>query len=59
MLIRKVLLAIALLVVDISATSLPLNIAGIGEEYRPPLDGRICAYGDMNKDSYTDLVGSH
>ena len=56
MLIRKLLLTAALLVVGTSATSLPLNIAGIGEEYRPPLEGRICAYGDMNRDSYTDLV---
>lgn len=28
----------------------------VEEEHRPALNGRICAYGDFNKDRYTDLL---
>lgn len=33
--------------------SISLNI---GEEENKPFDGRICAYGDFDKDRYTDLL---
>lgn len=32
------------------------NLLTIGEEENKPFDGRICAYGDFDKDRYTDLV---
>jgi integrin alpha FG-GAP repeat containing protein 1 len=36
----------------VNAVTLPI----VDEEVMKPLDGRICGFGDMNKDRYTDLI---
>ncbi|KAI1708830.1 protein linkin [Ditylenchus destructor] len=49
-------LCLNVLLLYITCASCSLNLNIVEEEFRPALEGRICAYGDMDKNSYTDLI---
>lgn len=50
----QAILTLALCLERVASTK--LNILDNLEDAPPPQDGRICAYGDVNKDRYTDLI---
>lgn len=33
-----------------------INLNPLEEDTTYPIGGRVCAYGDMNKDQYTDII---
>lgn len=53
----KEFLRILFFVLNVNGILCSLLLPNIGENNPPPpLNGRVCAYGDMDKDRYTDLI---
>ena len=48
--------AIAAILAHVALASRGITLPIVDDRSNLPLHGRICAYGDINKDRYTDLV---